>query len=68
MELVNKLFSKLDDTLITPKGQHSNVYYELKNAGYKLRVIEQDVYGSLSASIKCPNEDWEVNYSYGVIY
>lgn len=60
--LMSKLSDALNDNLITPKGQHSNLYYELKNAGHRLRTGEADSFGPLSAVFTCPNADWQVCY------
>lgn len=48
--------------LINDDGQHSEVFYELRNAGYSLRTGERDSFGPLSSIIKCPFADWYVSY------
>lgn len=60
--LMDKLHSALNGHLISPKGGHSDIYYELKKAGYNLRTGEQDSFGPLSAVVVCPNGEWQVCY------
>jgi len=59
--LMGKLSDALHDHLIDG-GQHSDVYYELKKEGYRLRTGERDSFGPLSAVVCCPNADWQVCY------
>lgn len=61
LELMGKLSSALNGYLIDG-GQHSNVYYELIKAGYRLRTGESDSFGPLSAVMVSPNGEWQVCY------
>jgi hypothetical protein len=60
--LMSKLSDALNTNLITNDGQHSDVYYELHKAGYRLRVGEKDSFGPLSVVFTCPNDTWQVCY------
>ena len=60
-ELMGKLSSALNGYLIDG-GQHSEVYYELIKAGYRLRTGESDSFGPLSAVFTSPNGEWQVCY------
>lgn len=59
--LMFRLSSALNGHLVDA-GQHSNVYYELKKAGYSLRTGESDSFGPLSAVLTAPNNEWQVCY------
>ena len=60
--LLEKLSVALHDNLISTKGGNSNIYYELKTAGFKLWVTERDSFGPLGCAITCPYKDWSVSY------
>lgn len=60
--LLDKLSIALHGNLISTKGGNSNIYYELKAAGFKLWVTERDSFGPLGCAITCPYADWSVSY------
>lgn len=60
--LLTDLYTIIDEYLITEKGHNSKVYYELKNAGHTLVVLEQDSFGPLACGIKIPNSEWWIYY------
>lgn len=61
-KLMEELSTSLNELLINSKGQHSNVFYELKNAGHNLQTGEADSSGPLSGIVVCPNANWRVCY------
>lgn len=62
VSLMDKLMSTLDGNLIDSKGQHSDVFYELRRAGYRLRTGESDSFGPLTAVIVIPETEWNICY------
>lgn len=60
--LMEKLMSTLDGNLIDSEGQHSDVFYELRRAGYRLRTGESDSFGPLSSVITIPDTEWNICY------
>ena len=60
--LLDRLSLIIHGNLISPQGNNSKYYYELKRNGYILKVEESDSFGPLTCSIKCPKTDWGVCY------
>ncbi len=60
--LLDKAHLIIHGVLISNQGGNSNFYYELKRAGYVLRVEESDGFGPLICGIKVPKTDWWIYY------
>lgn len=60
--LLNKVYLTIHGNLISSKNGNSSTYYELKKAGYNLRVFESDGFGPLTCGIKVPNTDYWIFY------
>lgn len=61
-KLLDNLHTVIHANLIGKNGNHSAIYYELKNNQYTLWVTEADSFGPLGSAVKCPNADWSVAY------
>lgn len=60
--LLDRLSLIIHGNLISPQGNNSKYYYELKRNGYTLWTTEFDSFGPLGSAIKCPNSYWSVSY------
>lgn len=61
-QLCVELLSALEGNLIGPDGQHSDVFYEMRRMGYKLRTGESDSWGPLSSVFTHDSYKWRVCY------
>lgn len=61
-ELMIKLNNIICGNLITNEGRNSDVFYELKAAGYSVRTEESDSFGPLTSSIECKEAGWRICY------
>lgn len=60
--LVRDLVTFLCEHMISPKGGNSNIYYEARRNGFKLRVGESDSFGPLSCILTGGGGEWCVMY------
>ena len=60
--LVRDLVTFLCEHMISPKGGNSNIYYEARRNGFKLRVGESDSFGPLSCVLTGGGGEWCVMY------
>lgn len=61
--LIDDLDSFCMGKLITKDGQHSDLFYDLREYGYLAETGESDSFGPLSAVISPPERNWR--YCYG---
>lgn len=60
--LLNDLSDQLHGLLIDSNGQHSDLFFCLRNFDYHSRTGERDSFGPLSSVFSPPNRPWYVCY------
>jgi hypothetical protein len=59
---IEELSAHMAGIFIDSRGQHSDLYYKAKKAGYRLRVTEQDSFGPLGVLYTAKDESFMVGY------
>ena len=57
-QLLNQLNEELCGSFITNQGQHSKLYYQAVDEGYKLKVVERDSFGPLVVRFSPKHYKW----------
>ena len=61
-KLIEELSYRMAGIFIDSQGQHSDLYYKAKKAGYRLRVTERDSFGPLGVLFTAEDDAFRVGY------